>query len=160
MRRVKPMTNAELFEQMYGLDEYTVEWTAGFPLALTQQDAAFYCNGGGSSLVCTVKKNGFQVDIYCDGEMRARVLADENRYETVRRGDEFEAYGVKTDADLSRLVEEFGMNPWFDLYVYGEHLDAVEHEIADAINAAKAWLDDCCENANQIENGVLDLPVL
>ena len=94
------MTNAELFEQMYGLDDYTVEWTAGFPLALTQQDAAFYCDGSASSLVCTVKKNGFQVDIYCDGEMRARL----NRIETVRRGDEFEAYGVKTDADLSRLV--------------------------------------------------------
>ena len=156
MRRVKPMTNAELFEQVYGLDDYTVEWTAGFPLALTQQDAAFYCDGSASSLVCTVKKNGFQVDIYCDGEMRARL----NRIETVRRGDEFEAYGVKTDADLSRLVEDFVMNPWFDLYVYGEHLDAVEHEIADAIKAAKAWLDDCCENANQIENGVLDLPAL
>jgi hypothetical protein len=156
MRRVKPMTNAELFKQMYGLDDYTVEWTAGFPLALTQQDAAFYCDGSASSLVCTVKKNGFQVDIYCDGEMRARL----NRIETVRRGDEFEAYGVKTDADLSRLVEDFVMNPWFDLYVYGEHLDAVEHEIADAIKAAKAWLDDCCENANQIENGVLDLPAL
>lgn len=159
MRRIKPMTNAELFEQMYELQDYEVLWSHGFPLKLTQQDAAFYTSGG-HGLVCTIRKDGFEVDIYCDGEMRARLLLDENRYETVTQGDEFEAYGVKTDADLTAMVEEFGMNPWFDLYVYGEHLDAVEHEIGDAINSAKSWLDDTIHNAAQIENGVLDFPAV
>lgn len=36
----------------------------------------------------------------------------------------------------------FYMNSWFDLYdESGEHLDFVEHEIYEALSAAKLWLD-------------------
>jgi hypothetical protein len=53
------------------------------------------------------------------------------------------------------------MNPWFDMYVNGEHLDNIHHDILEAIEAAKAWLDEEIENAKQIEDAgveMLDLP--
>lgn len=142
MRRVRPIL-------ILGLDGYDVEWAEGLPLDYDQKDAAFYCTGS-SSWIATVKRNGFQVDVYCDGEMRARVLVDENRYETLRTGAELIDHGVKKDSDLE-LVEEWGMNPWFDLYCQGEHLDAVTHEITDAIDMAKGFLDAEVENAKNIE---------
>lgn len=133
-----------------GLDGYDVEWAEGLPLDYDQKDAAFYCTGS-SSWIGTLRKDGFEVDIYCDGEMRARVLVDENRYETLTTGPELIDHGVKNDLDLSTMVEEWGMNPWFDLYCQGEHLDAVTHEITDAVDEAKKFLDAEVQNAKAIE---------
>ena len=138
-----------------GLDGFDVEWAEGLPLGYNQKDAALYCTGS-SSWIATLRKNGFEVDVYCDGEMSARVLVDENRYETLHTGPELIDHGVKTDEDLQTMVEEWGMNPWFDLYVNGEHLDVVTHDISDAVQAAKSYLDETIVNANQIENGVFD----
>ena len=133
-----------------GLDEYTVDWATGFPLAYDQTDAAFYKNPS-SSWVCTLKKDGFEVDIYCDGDMRAVVLADENRFAEATSGEELiEEYGVKNDDDL-KLIHEWVNNPWFDLYVRGEHLDEVSHDIREAIASAKAYLEETIDNANIIE---------
>lgn len=137
----------------FGLDGFDVEWAEGLPLDYNQKDAAFYKTTS-SSWIATLKKNGFEVDIYCEGELRAEVLADENRYETATTGPELIDYGVKNDDDLQHV--EWVHNPWFDLYVDGEHLDDVTHEITDAVNAAKAYLDETIVNANQIENGVFD----
>jgi hypothetical protein len=133
-----------------GLDGYDVEWAEGLPLDYDQKDAAFYCTGS-SSWIGTLRKDGFEVDIYCDGEMRARVLVDENRYETLSSGPELIDHGVKNDLDLSTMVVEWGMNPWFDLYCQGVHLDAVTHEITDAVASAKAYLEETIVNANNIE---------
>jgi hypothetical protein len=47
------------------------------------------------------------------------------------------------------------MNPWFDMYVRGEHLDNVHHEIGEALQAAKAWLEEEVANAKMIEDGVI-----
>jgi hypothetical protein len=43
------------------------------------------------------------------------------------------------------------MNSWFDLYIKGEHLDAVCHEIEDAIDAAIGVLQEEVANAKAIE---------
>lgn len=138
-----------------GLDGFDVEWATGFPLAYNQRDAAFYKNPS-SSWVCTLRKNGFEVDVYCEGDMRAVVLADENRFAEATCGEELiEEYGVKNDEDL-QLIHEWVANPWFDLYVDGEHLDEVTHDIGDAVTAAKTYLDETIVNAHQIENGVFD----
>ena len=140
----------------FGLDGYDVEWATGFPLAKGQTDAAFYKNPS-SSWVCNLKKDGFEVDIYCDGDMRAVVLADENRFAEATCGEELiEEYGVKNDDDL-KLIHEWVNNPWFDLYVRGEHLDEVSHDIRDAIASAKAYLEETLENVRQIEEGILSL---
>lgn len=154
MRRVSPTPLAELFEQMYGLDDYKVEWATGLPLPITQQDAAFYKDPSGS-WVCTVSKDGFVVDIYCDGEMSVRGK-NEARYSY---GSELIAAGY-TDATISGEELDWSLNPWFDLYVRGEHLDAVSHDIVEALNSAKVWLEEEIANAHQIEEGLLDLPAL
>lgn len=133
-----------------GLDGYEIEWAEGLPLGYNQKEAAFYCTGS-SGWIATLRRDGFEVDIYCDGEMTARVLVDENRYETLTTGPELIDHGVKTDEDLQTMVEEWGMNPWFDLYVHGEHLDAVTHDIGEAIDEAKQFLDAEATNAKNIE---------
>ena len=144
MRRVRPML-------ILGLDGYDVEWAKGFPLGYDQTDAAFYKNPS-SSWVCTLSRDGFEVDIYCDGDMRAVVLADENRFAEATCGEELiEEYGVKNDDDL-KLVHDWVNNPWFDLYVQGEHLDVVTHEITDAVASAKAYLEETIINVRLIED--------
>jgi hypothetical protein len=140
-----------------GTDGFMVEWAAGFPLPSGQQDAMFYCTNG-HSWVCKVSKQGFTVDIYCDGEMRVKNLSDNNVY---RDGTDLEKAGFQCDTDIRIETEkglfDIGMNPWFDMYVEGEHIDNVYHEIDDAVNAAKMFIDGELENANAIE---LDLPAL
>ena len=140
-----------------GTDGFEVEWAAGLPLPSGQQDAMFYRTTG-HSWVCTVGKQGFTVDIYCDGEMRVKNVRTNELYQD---GRDLELAGLLTDTDIELATEkeilDIGMNPWFDLYVEGEHLDAVNHEIDDAVKAAKAFVDGEIQNANMIE---LDLPSL
>jgi hypothetical protein len=144
MKRIRPML-------ILGLDGYDVEWAEGFPLGYDQTDAAFYRNPS-SSWVCTLSRDGFEVDIYCDGEMRAVVLADEHREAVATCGEELiEEYGVKTDDDL-KMVQEWVNNPWFDLYVQGEHLDSVTHDIREAVACAKEYLEKTIINVRLIED--------
>lgn len=153
-------TLVSITADIYALDGYTVEWASGLPLPIIQQDAGFYKDPS-TNLVCTLKKDGFEVDIYCDGEMQVKNLENGDRY---YNGSELVAAGYTDDALLTAAEAnnkiEWEMNPWFDLYCNGEHLDAVTHEIRDAINTAKSFLEEEIANAHQIEEGMLDLPAL
>jgi len=145
-----------LLEEMEG---YEVSWAFGFPLPGDTTSAEFYKYS--SSLVCEVKKDGFSVDIYIDGEMRY------NREDgiCIYDGGDLVAAGYDTDKKFTDAVESEELqhinNPWFDLYVRGEHLDSVSHDINEALLFAKHWLEEEISNAKEIENfGVspLDLP--
>lgn len=139
-------------------DGFTVEWAEGLPLPSGQQDAAFY-RVNGHSWVCGVSKDGFSVDVYCDGDMRVKNLKTEDIY---RDGADLISAGFTSDVDLQLANEkellDWDMNPWFDMYVDGDHIDNVYHDIDDAVNAAKMFLHEEIENAKQIEDGLLDLP--
>jgi hypothetical protein len=54
--------------KLLGTDDYEVKWATGYPLHGTQTDAAFYRDD--ESYICSVSRNGFSVDIYCDGDMK------------------------------------------------------------------------------------------
>ena len=135
-------------------DGFEVEWQAGYPLHETQQDAAFYRDD--TNHICTVRHDGFEVDIYCDGDMKVKNRSNDDVY---RYGGDLIHAGFDTDERLSEANETdllyWDMNPWFDMYVRGEHLDNVQHEIGDALQAAKAWLEEEAQNAKLIEDGVV-----
>jgi len=120
----------------------------------TQQDAAFYRDM--MNHICTVRHGEFEVDIYCDGDMKVKNREDG---ETYRYGGDLITAGFDTDENLQKANEQdtlyWDMNPWFDMYVRGEHLDNVHHEIGEALQAAKAWLEEEVQNAKLIEDGVV-----
>lgn len=130
---------------------YELRWAPGLPLDADRTASEFYKGYG--SFVVEVKKDGFAVDIYLDGEMRYT-----NKAHTViiHDGDDLVAGGYDTDEKFTDAMEleelESIFNPWFDLYVRGEHLDAVTHDINEALQSAMAWLDEEITNAKQIEN--------
>jgi hypothetical protein len=137
---------------------FDVVWENGLPLSGDTKDAVFYSSN--NSWVCTLKKNGFEVDVYCDGDTWIKTR-DGSGY---RYGDELIAAGY-TDKKLGAAEASDDitteMNSWFDLYVQGVHLDCVSHDIDDALASAMAWLDEEIENAKQIEIGVpLDFPAI
>jgi hypothetical protein len=139
---------------------FDVSWSFGFPLPGDQTASEFYKYS--SSYVCEVKKDGFAVDIYLDGEMRYR---NQELEIEIYDGGDLVAAGYDTDKKFTDAVEAEELqhinNPWFDLYVRGEHLDCVTHDINEALQSAKAWLEDEIQNSKEIENfGVspLDLP--
>ena len=134
--------------KLLGTDDYEVKWATGYPLHATQADAAFYRDEGdmGGSYVCSVSRNGLSVDIHCDGDMK---ITNRTNGDVYICGSDLIAAGFDEDKKLDRALEssEYGdlawdMNPWFDMYVNGEHLDNVQHDILEAIDAAKAWLDE------------------
>ena len=139
---------------------FDVSWSAGLPLPGEQTASEFYKHS--SSFICEVKKDGFSVDIYCDGEMRYDL---KEHGISIYDGGDLVAAGYDTDKKFTDAIEaeelEHINNPWFDLYVRGEHLDAVTHDINEALQCAKAFIEDEIHNAKEIENfGVsrLDLP--
>jgi hypothetical protein len=128
----------------------TIKWEAGFPRSENQQDAMFYKDFNG--WICSVMLGDFEVDVYCDGETRVKNRINDA---TLTCGSDLIADGFDTDEKL-RLGFESGdlvhdMNSWFDLYIKGEHIDAVTHEIEDAIDAAIGVLQEEVENAKAIE---------
>jgi hypothetical protein len=139
---------------------YEVVWATGLPLDPDRTASEFYKGYG--SFVCEVKKNGFSVDLYLDGEMR---YTNYTHTIVILDGGDLVAGGYDTDKKFTDALEaeelEHINNPWFDLYVRGEHLDCVTHDINEALQSAMAWLDEEIANAKEIENvGVsgLDLP--
>ena len=146
------ITPMMFLEDMSGFE---VTWAFGFPLPAEQTASEFYkCS---SSFVCEVKKDGFMVDIYLDGDMRYLAWQqDINIYD----GGDLMAAGYTTDKKFTDAVEAEELqhinNPWFDLYVRGEHLDAVSHDINEALLYAKSWLAEEIANAKQIED-VIDI---
>jgi len=140
----------ELLEDM---TDYEVVWGAGLPLEPNQTASEFYKHS--SSFICEVKKDGFAVDIYCDGDMRYH---SERHKVLITDGVELIAYEYDTDKKLTDAVEtgelEHMYNPWFDLYVRGDHIDSVTHDINEALQSAKAWLEEEIINAKQIEDTI------
>jgi hypothetical protein len=135
---------------------YEVSWTAGLPLDADRTASDFYKGGG--SFICEVKKSGFAVDVYLDGDMRYH--NGENDY-FICDGDELVSRGYDTDKKFTDAMTSGELshhnNPWFDLYVQGEHLDCVTHDINEALQSAMAWLDEEVANAKQIED-LIDFP--
>jgi hypothetical protein len=131
-------------------DLFMVEFDIGIDPHPTQQDAIFYTGAG---RVATVKYEGFEVDVYCDGETKANLLDTPQGQvvSTLYFPADFIDAGLNTDAAL-RLANEQELldwvnNSWFDLYCYGEHLDCVEHELIEAIDRAKTYVGDEWLNA-------------
>ena len=119
-------------------------------------DAAFFVEGDGHHLVATISNGEREIRVFCDGEMRLHLWADKKArdegadYEVIRdTGSLFDA-GITNDKQLASLDEdssEWVNNTWFDLYAYGdgingEHLDAVCHDINEAIENASKYLVD------------------
>ena len=128
-----------------------IEWEVGLPLPEEQQDAMFYKDA--NSYIAKVKLGEFAIEIWCDGETRVK-----NRVtgSTLTYGSDLRADGIDTDKKLADGFESgdlvHDMNSWFDLYVDGEHVDAVTHEIEDAVDAAISFLEEERDNAKIIEN--------
>lgn len=130
---------------------YELTWASGLPLDADRTASDYYKGYG--NFTCEVKKGGFQVDIYLDGEMR---YTNKTHTIIIHDGDDLIAGGYDTDEKFADAIESEELqhinNPWFDLYVQGEHLDAVTHDINEALQSAMAWLDEEIANAKQIEN--------
>lgn len=105
---------------------------------ITRFDACFYA---GEGFIATVEYEGFVVDIYCDGETKIYNPETEEWY---NGGTGLIAGGFDTDSKFNRAVENeslvVDMNSWFDLYCYGEHLDAVTHTLNEALYTAKNYV--------------------
>jgi hypothetical protein len=143
---------------------FSIKWNGEQPAA-DQQDACFHRYSENYFATVTLTKNGetYSTNIYIDGIMQLRIpyLNEDGTFQAdncdyVRYSDDLERY-AKTDAELSELIskwEKHGVdlwvnNPWFDLYTevdgVSEHLDAVTHEVDDAVNQAKAVLQEVAE---------------
>jgi hypothetical protein len=139
----------------------SVKWNYGEPNP-NQKDAVW---SYGINLIAEVSletEDGkkYSLDIFCDGETRvhAPYKNDDGTYsddyEVIRYADQWEARGIKTDAEMQKFSEEmlelghdiWVHNSWFDLYTeidgVSEHLDAVTHDIDDAVSQAEAILKE------------------
>ena len=139
---------------------YELTWASGLPLDADRTASDFYKGYG--NFTCEVKKDGFTVDIYLDGEMK---YTNSTHSVIIHDGGDLVAGGYDTDKKFADAIEseelQHIMNPWFDLYVRGEHLDCITHDINEALQSAMAWLDEEIGNAKEIENfgvSLLDLP--
>lgn len=120
-------------------DGVEAKYHIGFMPHVKQQDAIFYT---GMDCIATITCAGYAVDVYCDGETRANLLdkKDGEIVKTLYTPTDFLDAGIDTD-DAIIMANEQGLldwvnNSWFDLYCYGQHLDAVTHELKDALAAA------------------------
>ena len=110
---------------------------------ITRNDACFYA---GEGHIATVSYEGFAVDVYCDGDTKANLLDAPKGtvVSTLYFPHDFESAGLNTDDALSlankQELLDWVNNAWFDLYCYGEHLDAVSHTLNEAIDMAKDYV--------------------
>lgn len=108
------------------------------PSVIERYDACFYA---GEGLIGTVSYEGFAVDIYCDGVTKIQNRETDEYY---TGGSDLIRGGFDTDSKFSEAMDNeilvMDMNSWFDLYCYGEHLDAVTHTLDDALFAAKNYV--------------------
>jgi len=128
-------------------------WIAG----ITRHDACFYA---GEGHIATVLYEGFAVDIYCDGDTKIYNRKTDQYYtggaDLILGGFDTDAKFHKAtgvaetaeDAEEESLVMD--MNSWFDLYCYGEHLDAVSHMLNEAIDMAKEYVYEEYFNAETL----------
>ena len=112
--------------------------SAGLKLNPSRFDACFFA---GEGFIATVAYEGFSVDIYCDGETK---IYNPNTEEWYKGGSDLIRGGFDTDSKFNKAVEDeslvVDMNSWFDLYCYGEHLDAVTHTLDEALLTAKNYV--------------------
>ena len=105
---------------------------------ITRFEACFYADKG---FIGTVSYEGFAVDIYCDGDTK---IYNRKTDEYYTGGSDLIRGGFDTDSKFNDAVENetliVDMNSWFDLYCYGEHLDAVTHTLDDALYVAKNYV--------------------
>ena len=124
---------------------------------ITRHDACFYA---GEGYIATVLYEGFAVDVYCDGDTKIYNQKTDQYY---TGGADLILGGFDTDAkfhkatgvaETAESAEEEGlvmdMNSWFDLYCYGEHLDAVSHMLNEAIDMAKEYVYEEYFNAETL----------
>jgi len=121
-----------------------VEFKISYEPHPEQQDAIWY---QGEGCIASVSYKGFAVDIYCDGDMR---ITNRETEEVYRSPSDLLSAGFDTDKQLSKATEDeildWDMNSWFDMYCEGEHLDAVTHELHEAIGMAETYLLDESKN--------------
>ena len=112
--------------------------SASLKLNPSRFDACFFA---GEGFIASVAYEGFVVDIYCDGETKIYNPETEEWY---KGGTDLILGGFDTDNRFNRAVENeslvVDMNSWFDLYCYGEHLDAVTHTLNEALHTAKNYV--------------------
>ena len=112
--------------------------SASLKLNPSRFDACFFA---GEGFIASVAYEGFVVDIYCDGETKIYNRETDDYY---NGGTDLIAGGFDTDSKFNRGVEDetlvMDMNSWFDLYCYGEHLDAVTHTLDEALDRAKDYV--------------------
>jgi len=125
--------------QMRDESKFVIKYASHLVPSVTERyDACFYA---GEGLIGTVSYEGFAVDIYCDGDTKIHNRKTDEYY---MGGSDLIRGGFDTDSKFNEAVENetliMDMNSWFDLYCYGEHLDAVTHTLDDAICAAQNYV--------------------
>jgi hypothetical protein len=125
--------------QMRDESKFVIKYASHLVPSVTERyDACFYA---GEGLMGTVSYEGFAVDIYCDGDTKIHNRKTDEYY---MGGSDLIRGGFDTDSKFNEAVENetliMDMNSWFDLYCYGEHLDAVTHTLDDALHVAKNYV--------------------
>jgi len=98
----------------------------------TLQDAAFYVDGPGATVVWSKPDNDLYV-VSC-GEMRIHLGDD-----VIRNTDQLEKAGITTDKQLMAIdVDDWVNNPWFELWSQSDTRYGGEpyFDLDDAIHAA------------------------
>lgn len=133
-----------------GLHEYKIKYNGMKPHD-QRRESVFFTNG----LVATVGIDGYEIDIYAEGNTR---LNYNDGYNTriYSLPDDFIYGDLETDEKLAAIQDDddyyWVNNNWFDLYIKGEHLDQVTHTIDEAIESAKALVAEHIVNVCFIEN--------
>lgn len=118
----------------------SVNWKTGYgePDIDKQNDAVFY---QGEDFIAEVSYKEFSIDIYCDGDMR--VIHKESET-PLRTTSDLADFGIGTEEELrdsnDKELLNWDMNPWFDLYIDGEHMDCVSGTLSEALSSASAYV--------------------
>ena len=116
-----------------------------------RRESVFFTNG----LVATVGMDGYEIDIYAEGNTRLDYYDGYNT-RSYSLPDDFIYGDLETDEKLQAINDDpdyhWTYNNWFDLYIKGEHLDQVTHTIDEAIESAKAVIAEHIVNVCFIEN--------
>jgi hypothetical protein len=113
---------------------------------MKNQDAAFYTDGAGTQVVWDNQTGNGRFYVVRNGEMRihARATLDEEPT-VIRYTDQLEAFGVKTDADLTAWTDKgdeyftWVNNAWFEVWdaENPDYYSEVIHELDLAIENAQ-----------------------
>ena len=130
--------------------DYEVEcvWLDGNVPDGDHQDPIWWENG----LVCKVRLDDIEVNIYKDGDTRIDDLETGERYTSSSQFPE-SINGDKTLEEASGKRLHWHNNPWFDIYASdGTHLDMVGHSADEVFESACDFVISEFVNLCQIEN--------